>query len=115
MEIDLNNLLIPPGGRVGTVVEFHPASTPITVTARSLPRGGQLRVCSASSDGTVNGSCSVIGSTSPVVVHVLHADGLTHVAVLITGTWSVPEYVPAIGLIYEAVDDFLNVQLPPGN
>jgi hypothetical protein len=112
-EIDLSDLLIPAGGKNGTVVEFHPAPTPITVMARSLPQGGKLRVCSASSDGKVNGSCSVISSPAPAVVHVLHADGLTHVAVLITGTWSVSEYIPGIALTYEAVDDFLNVQLAP--
>jgi hypothetical protein len=111
-EIQLRNLPIPVGEHDGPIVGFHPAQAPITFSVMAPP-GGVLVVCSdAHGDRTFNAGCSKIPSGSSRTVPVAQADGNSHVAVSLTGTWPTLVSVSEVDVTYEAVDNFLSVDLP---
>jgi hypothetical protein len=113
--MDLSNVYLPAGGRIGTVVEIHPTAQPLMVQVSKLPSGGNLLVCPVNVAG-FKGSwsrnkqpCVPVTVATGTSVKLDAADGTTHAAMEFSGTWKVPVTLKSIGVSYTAVDDHFYV------
>jgi hypothetical protein len=116
-EVVLSNVFVPKKGKPGAVISIHPTSSPIRVRVPKLPNGGSLLVCPV--DVPAPGSlrwvrtaqaCTAVSTTTATPVSLLEADGNTHVAVELDGTWTRHVTVGEVDASYEAVDDHFYVE-----
>ena len=115
-DLELTNLYVPTGGRFGAVVEIHPTAQLLMLQVSKLPAGGDLLVCPVDTGGPgshiwsrTSQACTPVTSTSRTPVQLFQADGNAHVAMEFDGNWKSPVSIGAVGVSYEAVDDYFYV------
>jgi hypothetical protein len=119
-EVVLTNVYVPSAGARGAVLSIHPTSTALQMRVAQIPPGGNLLACPVDPTmptstatqgwGRTTQPCIVVGSADTTEARLTEADGNTHVAIELDGTWPTGMTIDEIHLGYEAVDDHFSIE-----